>query len=123
MSQCPHCNKNGINILARLWSGSAFAVRCKYCGQLSYMASKTKYAIGAFLNIAVFIAVGASFYYSTWLPIITFCVVAVILYLVAGYKCRMIAVTEEQASINKLNGNILVLSSVLLFLLFVLLAE
>ncbi len=65
---CPACNRRGIGLLDKFWSGSDTPCRCRHCGGLSYIHSKHRYGLQsgwpAAVNVLAVTALLLGYYYN-----------------------------------------------------------
>ena len=120
MPICPHCGEKGITKLSKVWSGSSTPSKCEYCGEYSYLPSKITYTISMLFNGLIFVAVIASFYFVSLLPVVGLIVSWMLTYILLAIYTPSVAISRQQAVSNRRNGNIFVLVLLLAFLFIVL---
>jgi hypothetical protein len=68
---CPHCQKPGLSMVAKLLSDPAAPARCRLCGGLSHKHQSIVLLANVLVTPALFASVLASLHFSSPWPLIT----------------------------------------------------
>ena len=103
---CPHCEESGIGIAAKLWSGEAFAVRCKVCGGLAYLPHSGKSLVSGVTVTAILLSIGLALALESLVPFCLGLAALAFSYYRLLWRTPMVGITEVKSRENKHWGNV-----------------
>ena len=117
MYACPSCNIETISAKDKFNANRASPVRCSECHQLSSVSGNIEGLLLILVHILLYISLFASFYYWTWIPIISLVVITVLThYLIYKYAPLKVIKKNEVKRINYLYN--LGLAAIIIMVIF-----
>ena len=109
MSICPHCQKNTINPILKIWSDSTCPIRCQNCFKLSYLPSHKKTLLSIIAYGGGIPVLGVILLTKSLISLFILCA---LWFFVLGYLIYLeplAPISEEQATKNKQNANFFII--------------
>ena len=108
MSACPHCQRNTIGPVAKLWSDAACPVRCSACGSLAYLPAHETVMLNAIVYPGCFVVFVAVVVTNSLVPFYLWAGLWVAALSFVVWSAPLVGISEAQATQNKRYGNIFI---------------
>ena len=101
-----HITNACVRIVAKLWSGETFPVRCRLCNELAYLPLVAKHWVSAVNILAVVVGVGAATGLKSMYPLGGSVLAITAAHYWLLYRVRLVGLSEDAAQQNKFWGNV-----------------